>query len=851
MAENLSCYICELSQLDLKSFFHHLKVFHNISEQSSGFKCGYKNCDKVTKTKKGIREHIFNCSFKKATSIPTVTPFCNKNLSSSEENACSLEFNDNSVLLGAASNLYDTEVCGSSSQFCNVALNPTNCNLQSMNPISNIEDQMKIDFVAKLKLTIRNLIATLSVKYLANSTIDLIIKNIMSLLQLIFLYIRSNFLASNEKFMQTYTDFLDFQNEILQEIEFLSTTYRRRKAAFESVPKPQEVTLGIRFDRKFDKKLQAFIEKPVSDNMIYISLINTLKYLLNDKKIQEYVTQKKISEDGVYKDVSDGSFMKSSPFYNVSDIRILIHIYLDDFEPVNGMGYKTGIHKTTPIYFILKNLPPYLQSKLKNIHLLALTNAQDTKFYGYNNILYCLVQELKLLEDVGIEIKFLQNQNCLKGSLVALSGDYLGANGMLGMVESCRADNFCRICLIDRCDISKVFEESQVTLRTIYEHYKDVEKAEATHSIVHGVKSSCILNELTYFNTIEAPTADIMHDILEGSGQWDEKSFFNFLTKNKILNELQINDKIAAFNFGQLESTSLPNSISYDKKGVGLKAAQAWCMIRHTPLIFKSIFESNDNEELKNICRLIVLLNQIMNIIFAPKITEDMVKQLVVLIKQHHQLYLLVNPGSGLKPKHHFMVHYPSIIRKMGPLILLWCMRFEGKHLPFKKLAQSTQNFVNICKTFAFRHQEAFYFNERNFQVETTNLSYAKETDTEYFKHLLSTGFPEDKISFLTKITTSETFKKGYFVCTGKDKKTDLLIFNEIKEIFLFKNEVYLVLSLFDTKSFDIVLNAFNILKRDTDALSICSLNKLYHYSPFERLTVETNQYIVTKYTIV
>lgn len=833
MADYLSCYLCNFSLLDSKSFFHHLKVFHNISEQSSEFKCGYKGCDKVTKTKKGIREHFANCKFKKD----------------------SFTSQDTSVLLAASSNFVDTVTSDSSSISYDVVFNTETCNtisnFQNLNPILSIDNQMKAGFIGKLKLTLRNLIATLSCKFLPNSTIDLVVKNVMTILELIFLYIRSNFLESNENFMQTYNEFLDFQNDIMQQIELLSTTYKRRKAAFEIVPKPQEVTLGIRFDRKFDKKHKVFIEKPISDNMIYISLISTLKYLLNDQTIKEYFSHKRITEEGVYNDISDGSFMKSSPFHNVSEIRILIHIYLDDFEPVNGMGYKTGIHKTTPIYFVIKNLPPYLQSKLKNIHLLALINAQDTKFYGYNNILFCVVQDLKLLEDVGLEIDFLPSQKYLKGSLVALSGDYIGANGISGMVESCGADNFCRICLIHHKDISTVFEESQVTLRTKSEHDKDVENAEKTHSNVHGVKSSCILNELDHFNTIEAPTADIMHDVLEGVGPWDEKTFFNYLVKNKILSELQINDKIAAFNFGQLEATSLPNSIGFDKTGIGLKAAQAWCLIRHTPLIFKSVFESNNNKELKNVCQLVVLLNKIMNIIFAPKITEAMIKTLETLVKEHHQLYLLVNPGKGLKPKHHFMIHYANIIRIMGPLILLWCMRFEGKHLPFKKLAQCTQNFVNICKTFAFRHQEAFYFNEQSFQIETTNLSFAKDVKTDYIKHLLTPGFPEDEITFLTKITTTEIFKKGYFVCSGVNEKTGLLIFNEIKEIFLFKNEVYLILSLFDTKSFDIILNAFNILKRDTEALSICPLKELYHYSPFDKLTVEKMDYIVTKYTII
>lgn len=829
----MNCYVCDLSISDLKAFFKHLKDFHSISEESTEFKCGYKSCNKTTATKRSIREHIMKCDFKvNQNVISSVTESCSSNFSLSEQNMSPQDVYGNSDLYFKFIN--ETRVDQSPSNEL---------------PTNTFEAKMKNEFESNVKLKIRNLVATLSTKLLPNCIIDLTIKNIISILESVFLYIRSNFLLPNVRFMEIYNDFVGFQNEILHEIKSLSTSYRRRKAAFENVPKPQEVTLGVRFDRKFDKKLQMFIEKPIPDNLIYISLISTLKYLFNDKSVQQYISEGKFTEDGIYRDISDGSFMKRSTFYNVSDKRILIHIYMDDFETVNGLGYKTGIHKTTPIYFVIKNLPPYLQSKLQNIHLLALANAQDTKFYGYNNILFCVVQELKFLEDIGIEIDFLQ-QKTLKGSLVALSGDYIGANGICGMVESCRAENFCRICLVDHSNMSTVFHESQVTLRTKEEHFAHAELAEKTNSIVNGVKYSCILNELKYFNSIDAPTCDIMHDILEGVGQWDEKTFFTFLTQNKILTQLEINDKIAAFNFGTLESTSLPNSVSFDKTGVGLKAAQTWCLIRHTPLIFKSIFERNDDAELKNVCQLVVLLNQIMNIIFAPTITEEMIQNLEILIEVHHKLYLLCNAEKGLKPKHHFMIHYPNIIRKMGPLILLWCMRFEGKHLPFKKLAQCTQNFVNICKTFAFRHQESLYFHERNFEIDKNKLSFEKDTKTDCFKHLLS-SFPANEIFFLKTITSNETFKRGYFVCTGLNKTTKLLIFEQIKEIFLFKEEIYLVLTVFTTESFDLNLNAYAISQKEKDSYSICPLKNLFYHAPFERLLVDKKDYIVTKHTII
>lgn len=65
------------------------------------------------------------------------------------------------------------------------------------------------------------------------------------------------------------------------------------------------------------------------------------------------------------------------------------------------------------------------------------------------------------------------------------------------------------------------------------------------------------------------------------------------------------------------------------------------------------------------------------------------------LISEHHQLFKLVYPQKRLIPKHYFMVHYPLCIRKIGPLLHFWSMRFEENKL-FKNMLKS---FKNITKS--------------------------------------------------------------------------------------------------------------------------------------------------------
>ena len=59
-----------------------------------------------------------------------------------------------------------------------------------------------------------------------------------------------------------------------------------------------------------------------------------------------------------------------------------------------------------------------------------------------------------------------------------------------------------------------------------------------------------------------------------------------------------------------------------------------------------------------------------------------------------------------LRPKHHLLIHLPSVIAKSGPLIGMSCMRYELKNYFFKRSAHTVCNFTNICFTLAKRHQQ-------------------------------------------------------------------------------------------------------------------------------------------------
>lgn len=51
--------------------------------------------------------------------------------------------------------------------------------------------------------------------------------------------------------------------------------------------------------------------------------------------------------------------------------------------------------------------------------------------------------------------------------------------------------------------------------------------------------------------------------------------------------------------------------------------------------------------------------------------------------------------------KMHHLIHYPDMMRLLGPPIRYWCMRFESFHCVIKRRAQFIGKFTNICKSLA------------------------------------------------------------------------------------------------------------------------------------------------------
>lgn len=64
----------------------------------------------------------------------------------------------------------------------------------------------------------------------------------------------------------------------------------------------------------------------------------------------------------------------------------------------------------------------------------------------------------------------------------------------------------------------------------------------------------------------------------------------------------------------------------------------------------------------------LLLLIQIVNIVFLPVVINGKKYYLKNLINDHHKLFKSLFPERRFIPKHHFMIHYPRCICKIGPV---------------------------------------------------------------------------------------------------------------------------------------------------------------------------------------
>ena len=485
--------------------------------------------------------------------------------------------------------------------------------------------------------------------------------------------------------------------------------------------------------------------------------------------------------------------------------------------------------------------------------------SSDRKKYGFGPLLEPMINELQHLEQQGLDITVNGIKKNIKVTIGQISGDNLGMHGLLGFVESFSSNHPCRFCITDKPMLQQIFYERPEFVRTKEAHEVHVQSDNSVKDT--GVTGRSLLSKLEHFHVLDNYTPDIMHDILEGICPYELKLVLHHFILNKLFTIDELNERIRCFNYGSEDSGNKPNEISksslISKEGtIKQSASEMWCLTRNLPLIIGDLIPEDDPH-----WELILSLLHIMSIIFAPAITREATYMLQYLIKDHLESFKHLYPDERIKPKQHYLVHYPRCIRLVGPLVRFWAMRFEAKHNFFRRLSHVMCNFKNICKTMAYRHQYAqcyrFYkkSNIREGEKEIgkgsvdllANIPHCQE-----ISEMCGLGVHEDVFVANWVKLLGTRYKPGMFVIIDVNRNESLPEFGKILKILVISEEIRFVVEKHNTKYFNRHLNAYsteNLLGSKVQ----CMLPKnLIDFHPFHQKhsfdSMDTDNYIVMRH---
>ena len=497
--------------------------------------------------------------------------------------------------------------------------------------------------------------------------------------------------------------------------------------------------LGTAFKRKqyFKDKFQVIepveyvLDKERNHTYQYVPLLQSLQQLfsidgITHDVVERFSAQLNETAQQEYKSFLDGKFFKQNQFLSAGELRISVTLYIDDFEVCNPLGTSRKKHKLCAVYWILSNLPPGQHSSLSSIYLAVLCKSSYIKEYGYGKVLEPLLRDLVVLEEHGVFVT--QIGKNIKGTVQCVAADNLGAHGIAGFVESFSGQYVCRFCT----GLSSDFQTKQVlsgefSLRSKDRHREHVKHAVESGKPCVGVKRPCVLTEnLSHFDVTTGYPPDILHDLLEGVVPVELAQCLALLISKKYFSLDTLNKVILGFPYKGEDKTNRPHIVPETfstRNTIGGNAAENWTLLRLLPFMIGDVLPDSEP-----VWQIILDLKEIVELAVAQIHTEESIGYLQFKISDHRQKYQEVFPNRKLLPKHHYLEHYPHLIKCFGPLVGVWTMRFEGKHSFFKNVVHHTKCFKNVALTLSKKHQLmiAYHLHSLRSQkpvVEVSNVS--------------------------------------------------------------------------------------------------------------------------------
>ena len=382
-------------------------------------------------------------------------------------------------------------------------------------------------------------------------------------------------------------------------------------------------------------------------------------------------------------DFCDGEIYQNNPVFSDSVIRL--HLYVDEFELCDAIGPKRGKYKVTAVYYSIGNFSKRYRHGNSTIFCVYLPDTLLSKslIQLIKKILQPLIADLQTLHQ-GIELNVNGENKVVKAVLTSIAGDNLSSLSLAGFQTHFNAGRICRNCNIDYTQFRDNLLVDNLRLRNseVYSYQLQSALECPEDGKIYGVLRGCAFSKLDYFCVTKAFPPDVMHDCLEGIIP---------LTVKLVLTELFVGDLVTVSGLNKaLKRVKIPTSDKPNKlpesffrgnsKIVGTAAQKRELFIILPQIV--NIDTVTDNPA----WNVYLMLRDCMDYIMSPVVVKEAMPFLTGLIQSYLHLFKETFGADNLIPKHHFMLHYPSMMTKFGPLRNLWCMRYEAQHQYFKKI---------------------------------------------------------------------------------------------------------------------------------------------------------------------
>ena len=177
-------------------------------------------------------------------------------------------------------------------------------------------------------------------------------------------------------------------------------------------------------------------------SLAYVPIVPMLQKLLNKTDVLDKAMSEKVHVPQEYRSCADGQYFSENSLLSKDEFTIALCLYIDDFEVANPLGTSKLKHKMCAVYWVIANIPAKYRSTLNSIQLALLCNTSTVKECGYAKVLQPLIYDLQFVEQNGIFLE--QLGASVKGTVLYVAADNLGAHSLAGFLECFSVKKFCR-----------------------------------------------------------------------------------------------------------------------------------------------------------------------------------------------------------------------------------------------------------------------------------------------------------------------------------------------------------------------------------------------------------------------